>query len=66
MPGCFAIAAGCLGRNHAAFRLGFRQRDLDLDVAADQRVIGKHLAHGGRAEGVAEQGGVENGRGRGG
>ena len=54
-----------LRRNHAAARLGLRQRDLDLGVAGDQAEIRKHLAHGRRAEGVAEQDGIEDGgRGR--
>ena len=57
---------GRISGNDAAFRLGLRQRDLDLDVAADQRVVGKHLAHARCTEGVAEQDGVDNGGGRGG
>ena len=54
---------GRLGRNDAAARLGARQRDLHLDVARDERVVGKDLAHAWGAEGVAEQDGVENSRG---
>ena len=54
-----------LRRDHGAARLGLRQRDFDLGVARDQAKIGKHLAHGGRAEGIAEQDGIEDGgRGR--
>ena len=56
---------GRLRRDHAAARLGLRQRDLDLGVAGDQAEIRKHLAHGRRPEGVAEQDGIEDGgRGR--
>ena len=50
-------------RDHAAARLGFCKCDLDLDVARDQAEIRKHLAHGRRAEGVAEQDGIEDGGG---
>ena len=46
---------GRISGNDAAFRLGLRQRDLDLGVAANQRVVGKHLAHARCTEGVAEQ-----------
>ena len=52
-------------RDHAAVRLGPGERDLDLGIALDQAKVGKHLAHLGGAEGVAEKDGVENGgRGR--
>ena len=50
---------GGLGRDHAAARLGLRQRDLGLDVAADQRVVGEHGPHRAGAEGVAEQDGSQ-------
>ena len=63
--GSFGDLLGGLRRDHAAARLGLRQRNLDLGVARDQAEIGKHLAHRRRAEGVAEQDGVEDGgRGR--
>jgi hypothetical protein len=68
------IERGCVGplrnrlrrilRNHAAARLGPGQRDLDLDITGDQARVGKHLAHGRRAEGVAKQNGIEDGGGR--
>ena len=57
---------GRINGNDAAFRLRFRQRDLDLGIAADEGIVGKHLAHGRRAEGIAEQKRVEDGGGRGG
>ena len=50
-----AIASAASLRDDAAARLGPRQRDLDLDIARDQREIGKHRAHRWRAEGIAEQ-----------
>ena len=54
-----------LRRDDGAARLGLRQRNLDLGVARDQAKIGKYRAHGGRAEGIAEQDGIEDGgRGR--
>jgi hypothetical protein len=59
----------CRGRfsgNDAAFRLRLRQRDLDLGIAANERVVGKHFAHARGAEGVAEQERVEDGGGWGG
>ena len=54
---------GRLGRDHAAARLGPRQRDLDLGIAGNQRVVGKHLAHLRCAEDVAEKDGVQDGGG---
>ena len=56
---------GGLGGDDAAACLGPGQRDLDFDVAGQQRVVAPDGAHGGGAEGVAEQQGVEHG-GRGG
>jgi hypothetical protein len=50
-------------RDHAAPRLGLRQCDLDLGVAGDQGDIGKYLAHGWRAEGIAEEYRVDDSRG---
>jgi hypothetical protein len=50
-----------LRRDHAAARLGFRQRDLHLGIARYQADVGEHFAHGRRAEGIAKQDGVENG-----
>jgi hypothetical protein len=55
---------GRLGRDHADARLGLGQRDLDVDVALHERAVGKHLAHRLGAEGVAEQGGIDDGAGR--
>jgi len=48
-------------RDHAATRLRFRQRDLDLGIARDQAHVGEHLAHARRAERIAKQNGVEHG-----
>ena len=54
-----------LRRDHPASRLRLRERDFDLGIARDQAKIGKHLAHGRRAEGIAEQDGIKDGgRGR--
>jgi hypothetical protein len=54
---------GRLGGDDTAARLRTRQRDLHLDVARDEGVVGKDLAHAWGAEGVTEQDRVENGRG---
>ena len=48
------LVRGGLG-DYAAARLGPRQCDLDLDIARDQREVGKHFAHRRRAEGIAKQ-----------
>ncbi len=48
-------------RNDADPRLGLGERDLDLDIARDQRGVGEDVAHRRGAEGVAEQKRVENG-----
>ena len=47
-------------RNHAAARLGFCQRDLDLGIAGNQAEVRKHLAHRRSAESIAEQDEVED------
>src|SRR5262249_40674723 len=47
----------------AAARLRARKRDFDVDVADDQRAVGKDRAHARRAEGVAKQCRVEDGGG---
>src|SRR4051812_36984030 len=52
---------GRFGRDDTAARLGTRQRDLHFNVARDQGVVGKDLAHAWGAEGIAKQDGVENG-----
>ena len=54
---------GGLCRTHAATRLVLSERDLDLGVASDERVIGEHRPHLRGAEGVAEQDRVEDRRG---
>ena len=54
---------GRLSRDDTVRRLRARQRDLHLDVARDEGVVGKDLAHAWGAEGVTEQDGVENSRG---
>jgi DNA-binding GntR family transcriptional regulator len=56
---------GGLDRDHAAARLGAGERDLDLDVALDQRAVGQDLAHAFGAESVAEQDEVDDGAGHG-
>jgi hypothetical protein len=46
-------------------RLGGCQRHLDLYVATDHRLVAEDAPHGGCAEGIAEDGGIEDGGGHG-
>src|SRR5262249_9549577 len=55
-----------VGWNHAAARFRLGQGDLDLGVARDQALVGKHPPHRVGAERVAEQERVEDGGGGGG
>ena len=51
--------------DHADAGLGGGQRHLDLDVARDRRLVAEHFAHGRRAEGIAEDVGIEDRGGHG-
>lgn len=54
---------GGFGGNHAGSRFSLGQRDFDVDIALDQRMIGKQRAHLRGSEGVAKQDGIDHGAG---
>ena len=47
-------------RNDAKARLNPRQRRLDVEIALDRGGLGKDVAHGGSAEQILEQAGVDD------
>ncbi|MNE82714.1 hypothetical protein D3C80_1794610 [compost metagenome] len=55
----------CLSGNHATACFSFRQRDFNLNVPLNERLIGEHRTHLGGAEHVTEQGGIEDSGGHG-